>query len=219
MWGTLVLQIVLTSHLLLLLSGRLTCRRFHYVIGHMFFLSYCQCHSWLYNPVHICLHVYVITFLWPPCVADADIIFLPCDFYLSSSSSYFFFFVAWSQRSSIGCLPYFHTWCGLSANLECMSELCCTRLAVKYRTQKNRHLGTIVQLCRAESSQLRHISTIGKKLVKQQFQRLSRLGSVTARHSSSGRWRNCGVKLNRGRHLYLAGRPSRWALAHISSFY
>ena len=23
--------------------------------------------------------------------------------------------------------------------------------------------------------------------------------------------------LNRGRHLYLAGRPSRWALAHISS--
>jgi len=25
--------------------------------------------------------------------------------------------------------------------------------------------------------------------------------------------------LNRGRHLYSAGRPSRWALAHISSFY
>ena len=24
--------------------------------------------------------------------------------------------------------------------------------------------------------------------------------------------------LNRGRHLYLAGRPSRWALAHISSY-
>jgi len=24
--------------------------------------------------------------------------------------------------------------------------------------------------------------------------------------------------LNRGRHLYSAGRPSRWALAHISSF-
>ena len=23
-------------------------------------------------------------FLWPPCIADADIIFLPCDFYLSS---------------------------------------------------------------------------------------------------------------------------------------
>ena len=42
----------------------------------------------------------------------------------------------------------------------------------KYRTQKvakNRHLGTIAQLCRAISSQLRHVSTIGKKLVKQQY--------------------------------------------------
>jgi len=38
----------------------------------------------------------------------------------------------------------------------------------KYGTQKNRHLGTIAQLCRAISSQLRHVSTIGKKPVKQQ---------------------------------------------------
>jgi len=30
---------------------------------------------------------------------------------------------------------------------------------------KNRHLGTIPQICRAMSSQLRHISTIGKKLL------------------------------------------------------
>ena len=29
--------------------------------------------------------------------------------------------------STIG--PYFHTWCGLSANLECRSEMYCTRLA------------------------------------------------------------------------------------------
>jgi len=28
-----------------------------------------------------------------------------------------------------GCLPYFQTWCGLNANLECMSEMCCTWLA------------------------------------------------------------------------------------------
>jgi len=34
---------------------------------------------------------------------------------------------------------------------------------------KNRHLRTIIQLCRAVSSQLRHVSTIGKKLVKQQY--------------------------------------------------
>jgi len=37
------------------------------------------------------------------------------------------------------------------------------------KSSKNRHLGTIAQLCRAMSSQLRHISTIGKKLVKQQY--------------------------------------------------
>jgi len=66
--------------------------------------------------------------LWLPCVADADIIFLPCDFYLPSSS-FFFSVLAESQQSAIGCLPYFHTWCGLSANLECMSEICCTQLA------------------------------------------------------------------------------------------
>jgi len=46
------------------------------------------------------------------------------------------------------------------------------------------------------------------------FQRLSRLGSVTARHSSSGRQPNFAA-LNRGRHLHSAGRPSRWALARI----
>jgi len=64
-------------------------------------------------------------------------------------SSFFF------QPSQIGCLPYFHTWCGLSANLECRSETCCTGLAeiqdAKSR-QQNRHLGTIAQLCRAISS-------------------------------------------------------------------
>jgi len=33
------------------------------------------------------------------------------------------------------------------------------------RSPKIRHLGTIAQLCRAMSSQLRHVSTIGKKLL------------------------------------------------------
>jgi len=46
------------------------------------------------------------------------------------------------------------------------------------------------------------------------FQRVSRLGSVTAQHSSIGREPNFAA-LTRGRHLYSAGRPSRWALAHI----
>jgi len=107
------------------------------------------------------------------------------------------------------------------------------------KVAKNRHLGTIAQLRRAISPQLRHISTTGKKIVKHQyllhmclqygelrptigwdhfvslghlckFQRVSRLGSVTARHLVVG-----VAALNRGRHLCSAGRPSRWALAHI----
>ena len=44
-------------------------------------------------------------------------------------SSFFFSFLTYSQPSQIGCLPYFYTRCGLSANLECMSEMCCPRLA------------------------------------------------------------------------------------------
>jgi len=39
----------------------------------------------------------------------------------------------------------------------------------KCRTQTNRHLRTIAQLCRAISSQLRHVSTLRKKIVKQQY--------------------------------------------------
>jgi len=47
-----------------------------------------------------------------------------------------------------------------------------------------------------------------------EFQQVSRLRSITARYSSSGHQPNF-VALNRGRHLYSAGRPSHWALAHI----
>ena len=64
-----------------------------------------------------------------------------------------------------------HGACGLSANLECRSEMCCKRLAEntgRNKVAKNRHLGTNSQLFRAISSQLRHISTIGKN-VKQQY--------------------------------------------------
>ena len=50
--------------------------------------------------------------------------------------------------------------------------MCCTWLAEntgrKYEA-KNRHLCTIPQLCQAISLQIRHVSTIGKKLVKQQY--------------------------------------------------
>jgi len=45
---------------------------------------------------------------------------------------------------------------------------------------------------------------------------LSYFGSVTARHLSMGAIQTAA--LSTGRHLYLAGRPSRWALAHIVVF-
>ena len=90
-----------------------------------------------------------------------------CLRFLVLSCGFFFYLLFSSPNLSRRRLDVCHTsdtWCGLSANLECMSEMCCTRLA------ENRAIfGTIGQLCRAVSSQLRHISTIGKKLVKQQY--------------------------------------------------
>jgi len=77
------------------------------------------------------------------------------------------FFLA-CQPLQIGCLPYFHTWCSLSVNLGCRCETCCTQLAENTGCKKSpkiRHLRTIAQLCRAISSQLRHVTTIGKKLL------------------------------------------------------
>jgi len=114
---------------------------------------------------------------------------------------------------------YLYTRCGLSANLECRSEMYCMRLAGntgRKNDAKSRHLRTIAQLCSAESWQLRHVSTIGKNWLSSnicstypynmvnlrptsgwdpfvslgqpsKFQRVSRLGSVTAQP-------NCGVE-------------------------
>ena len=49
-----------------------------------------------------------------------------------------------------------------------MSETCCTRLAANTGRKKSAkicHLGTIAQLCKAISWQLRHVLTIGKSLL------------------------------------------------------
>ena len=59
------------------------------------------------------------------------------------------FSLAYFQLSQIGCLPYFHTWCGLIANLECRSEMCCTQLTEntgRKKLPKIHHLGTIALL-------------------------------------------------------------------------
>ena len=90
--------------------------------------------------------------LWPPYGIGRTIIFSSLRLFCLSFSS---FFLAESQPSQIGCLPYFHAWGGLSTNLGCRSETCGTWLAEK-RGCKNRHLGSIAQLCRAISSQLRY---------------------------------------------------------------
>jgi len=162
----------------------------------------------------------------------------------------FFFFSSPNLSGRSGCLPYFYTWCGLSANLGCRSETCCTRLAGntgRKNDAKNRHLGTIAQLCLAVCLQLRHISTIGKNLLSMQYllhmsstcpRNIVNFGPLTA-EIGSGVWSTLAnfngfrvlaallhgilvvarlpdfTALNRRRHLYSAGRLSRWALAHI----
>jgi len=110
----------------------------------------------------------------------------------------------------------------------------------KYWTKndaKNRHLGTIAQICRAMSSQLGHVSTIEKNLLSSNISltcpyNIVNIGPLAAKivslvwdTSANFNWfrvlaallHSQTAALNRGRHLYTAGRPSRWALAHISS--
>jgi len=128
-----------------------------------------------------------------------------------------------------------------NANLERRSEMCCTRLTgntgCKNDAKKNRHLRTIAQLCRAISSQLRHASTIGKNLLSSNISITCPYNTVNvgplAADIFSLVWgipanfngfrvlaallHSQTAALNRRRHLYSTGRPSRWALAHISS--
>jgi len=107
--------------------------------------------------------------LWSPYVIGQTIIFLPCGFFFLLLS--FFSSPNLSGRR----LDVYHKltssqW--TSVNLECRSETCCARLpgnAGPKKVAKNLHLGTITQLCRAISSQLRHISTIGKNLFKERY--------------------------------------------------
>jgi len=161
--------------------------------------------------------------------------------------SFFFFFFS-SLNLSGRRLDVYHTWYGLSANLECRSEMCCTRLAENTGCKKKRYLDTIAQLCRAISSQLTHIPNTDnrkKKLVKQQYllhmsphygelqptrggDSFVSLGTpanfngfrvlAALLHGTPVLGVSQTAALNRGRHLYSTGRPSRWALAHISSY-
>jgi len=147
-------------------------------------------------------------------------------------------------------IPYFYTWCGLNVNLECRCEICCTRLAgntARKNDQKlpsGHHRTTLSGWIFASKAyvdnrkkivKLQYLSHMSSQYGERRptggwdllaslghprkFQRISRLRSVTSRHYSCGRQPHF-VVLNRGRHLYSAGRPSRWVLAHILvSFY
>ena len=91
------------------------------------------------------------------------------------------------------------------------------------KVAKNRHLGTIALLRRAICSQLRRVSTIGKNLLSSNISSrcphnmanfvplAPEIGPVVWGTALQPNF----AALNRGRHLYLAGWPSCWALAHI----
>jgi len=112
------------------------------------------------------------------------------------------------------------------------------------KTPKMRHLVTIAQ--RAISSQLRHVSTSGKNLLRSNMSsrcphNMVNFGPLAAEicwrvsgtpanfngfRILAALWHGSQVvsvsettSLNRGRHLCSAWRPSRWALAHILVLY
>jgi len=104
--------------------------------------------------------------LWPPATLRSRFghyIFVP--FLSSFFLSWFFPRLISAVADWISTILQFHTWYGPSANLECRSEMYCARLAGNpgpKKSPKIRNLRTIAQLCRHISSQLRHVSTVGK---------------------------------------------------------
>jgi len=148
---------------------------------------------------------------------------LSCGFFYLLSSSFFS-----TNLRGRRCLPYLHTWCGLSANLEYRSEMYCTRLAGNTGRKKSpsRHHHTTLsgyifatKACIDNRKNVKqHTSSIcpdnmvnfspltaeigsGVWGTPAKFPRVSRLGSVTARHSSSGRQPNFAA-LNKQRHMF-----------------
>ena len=67
------------------------------------------------------LAIFFFFFLWQPCIADADTIYLPCGFFYLSSS--FFSSNLSGRRVDVYCTST-HGMADLSANLECRSEMC-----------------------------------------------------------------------------------------------
>jgi len=109
-----------------------------------------------------------IRLLWPPYGIGQAIIFLPCGFFYHVSIFFPCLISAVGDWMST-ILPHM-MWPSCEFRMHVWNVLHVARW--KYRTQKwrkNCHLCTIAQLCRAISLQLRHVSTIGEKLVKQEY--------------------------------------------------
>jgi len=105
--------------------------------------------------------------LWPPCVIGQAIIFLPCGFFFLLS-----FFPRLISAMGIGCLPYFYTLCGPSANLECRSETCCTQFAGNAEPKKSPKIPIWAPSHNFVGLYLRNWGTYRqseKKLFKQQY--------------------------------------------------
>ena len=71
---------------------------------------------------------------------------MPCSFYGSIYLSFFLILAVGDWMSTI--LPHMVWHCGFSANLQCLSEMCGTRLAANTGRKKST-FGTVAQLCRA----------------------------------------------------------------------
>ena len=130
--------------------------------------------------------------------------------------------------------------CVLSANLECRSEMCCTRFAGNTGRKKlpSQHHRTTLSGCIFTTKAC--IDLLSTSTSSTCPRNMVNFGPLTA-EIGSGVWGTpanfngfrvlvallhgslvVGVSqtaaLNRGRHLCLAGRPSDWALAYILVF-
>jgi len=110
----------------------------------------------------------------------AEEIFLGCHLGWQRKQRCCLFMKWWQPRTYLFSDEYYCTYnhashdCGLNCNVtkpavDAHRLLQLAEIAGRKKSPKNRCLCTIVQLCWAISSQLRHLLTIIKKLVKQQY--------------------------------------------------
>jgi len=124
----------------------------------------------LYVLVEILYYLCITVIMAALCTTAGHYIFVLWFLLLLSSRPIYLFSSPNLSRHRLN-VYHISTHVGLSANLECiecMSEMCCTRLAEntgRKNDAKIRHLRTIAQLCPAISLQLRHVLTIGKNLL------------------------------------------------------